>query len=292
MNSSLTNLMDVLQAQFCYQLFITPFHVPLVFEYRELANRGKEYIEEQRTSVIHHDSPRHYVLHCFKPNNVSNGKKVLVTHGWLSRAAYMVRFIRALQLQGFEVYAIDFPAHGEAKGAQLPWTDAIRILRDVLNEHGPFYGAVGHSFGGSMMLSTINLSQQLPELSLDHTPDRLILISSPTRMRTPMFRLAKTLKLTPSGYRHFRQLLIEQADIDPRRLRLRNFLEQQHDIPILCIHGAQDDTIPPQESKLFCQKYPYGELAILPDADHINVLIDERVEQLVCEFMTKATKQI
>lgn len=56
----------------------------------------------------------------------------------MSRAAYMVRLIRLLHKEGYEVYAIDFPAHGEAKGIQLPWTDAIAIIKETINQFGIF----------------------------------------------------------------------------------------------------------------------------------------------------------
>lgn len=283
--SSLTHIRDLLHAQLCYQAFITPIFLPLEKQYRDFAKLACEFIEGRRSEVIHQEFPRHYVLHRFTPQKHAKGKKVLITHGWISRAAYMARFIRALHQLGYEVYALDFPAHGEAKGLQLPWTDAVAVLRDTMNQHGPFYAVIGHSFGGSMLLNTLNVAGQLPEWQLQHNPERAILIASPTQMRNPVNQIAKKFKLSGRGYLQLRQVMRQKAQFDLKLVRLHHFISQSPNIPFLCIHGEMDDTISIKESIVFCKKYSKAKLCLLPDANHVSVLFDERVERLVCDFL-------
>jgi alpha-beta hydrolase superfamily lysophospholipase len=283
--ASLTHVRDILHAQFCYQFFITPIHYPIEKEYRDFAKLACEIMESKRTEVIHEDTPRHHVLHHFIPQKNANNKKILITHGWISRAAYMVRLINTLHEKGYEVYALDFPAHGEAKGLQLPWTDAVAIVKETLNQYGPFYGVIGHSFGGSMLLNTLNLAGQLPEWQLIHKPERAILIASPTQMRGPINHVAKKLKLSGPGYLHLRQLMQGEAKINLNRTHLNHFVAQAPNIPFLCIHGELDETVNITESIRFCRKYQNADLRILPDANHVSVLMDERVERLVCDFL-------
>ncbi|WP_058473066.1 alpha/beta hydrolase [Legionella quateirensis] len=285
MTNSLTYIRDFIHAQLCYQLFITPIHFPLEKKYRDFAKMACEYVEGKRSEVIHKETPRHHVIHRFAPAKNPNGKKILISHGWMSRAAYMVRLIRHLHLQGYDVYALDFPAHGEARGLQLPWTDAIAILKETINQYGPFHGVIGHSFGGSMLLSTLNLAGQLPEWQLNSKPDRVVLIASPTQMRSPVNTIARRLKLSGTGYLQLRQLIRQQAEIDPKLIRLKYFTSQTPDTPFLCIHGKNDITVKPKESIIFCREYKNAHLSLLPDADHVSVLMDERVEQLVCDFL-------
>lgn len=284
MTDSLTYIRDLLHAQLCYQIFITPLHLPLEKKYRDFAKMACEFIEGRRSEVIHQDFPRHYVIHRFTPVNNSNARKILITHGWMSRAAYMVRLIRALHQQGYDVYAIDFPAHGEAKGLQLPWTDAVAIIKETINQHGPFYGVIGHSFGGSMLLNTLNLSGQLEEWQINYKPERAVLIASPTQMRSPVNSIARRFRLSGHGYLQLRQLIRQQA-VDPDLIRLRRFITQTPDTQFLCIHGEQDKTIDPKESIVFCKHYKNANLTLLPDADHVSVLMDDRVEQLVGDFL-------
>lgn len=283
--ASLAHVRDKLYAMLCYQVFITPIHFPMEKEYREFAKLACESMEIMRSEVIHKNLPRHHVLHHFIPRQRANGKKVLITHGWISRAAYMMQLINALQQQGYEIYAIDFPAHGEAKGLQLPWMDAVSIIRETINEYGPFHGVVGHSFGGSMLLNTLNLSGQLPEWKLNYRPNRAILIASPTHMRGPVNRMAKKLKLSGKGYIQLRHILEANAKVNLNRVRLNQFVSQSPHIPFLCIHGGLDETVHVDESIKFCRTYQNADLRILPDADHVSVLMDKRVEQLICEFL-------
>lgn len=285
LTTSLTHVRDLLHAQFCYQVFITPIHFPLEKEYRSFAKLACEIMEKRRTEVIHKEYPRHHVLHRFTPTQTTKDKKILITHGWISRAAYMMRIIDTLQQQGYEVYAIDFPAHGEAKGLQLPWMDAVSVIKETLNQYGPFHGAIGHSFGGSMLLNTLNLSGQLPEWRLLHKPERAILIASPTHMRGPVNHVAKKFKLSGRGYIHLRHLVEGQAKIALNRIQLNHFISQSPNIPFLCIHGDLDQTVSTQESIRFCRQYPNADLRILTDANHVSVLMDERVESLVRDFL-------
>ncbi|MCW8408691.1 alpha/beta fold hydrolase [Legionella sp. PATHC035] len=283
--SSLLHVRDILHAQLCYQAFITPIFLPLDKEYRDFAKLACEFIEARRTEVIHNEFPRHHVLHRFAPQKNSKGRKVLITHGWISRAAYMARLIHVLHQQGYEVYALDFPAHGEAKGLQLPWTDAVAILKDTINQYGPFYAVIGHSFGGSMLLNTLNVAGQLPEWQLKYKPERAILIASPTQMRSPVNHIAKKFKLSGHGYLYLRQVMRQQARFDIKLVRLHHFISQSPNIPFLCIHGELDETISTKESIEFCKKYPDAKLCLLPEANHVSVLLDERVERLVSDFL-------
>lgn len=285
MTDSITYLRDLLHAQLCYQFFITPIHLPLEKKYREFGKMACEFMEGKRSEVIHQEFPRHHVLHHFIPKDNPGAKKILITHGWISRAAYMVKLIRVLQQQGYDVYALDFPAHGESKGLQLPWPDAVTIIKEILNQYGPFYAVVGHSFGGSMLLNTLNLAGQLPEWQLNNKPERAVLIASPTHMRSPVHSIAKRFKLSGHGYLQLRQLIRQQAEIDPNLIRLRHFITQTPDTSFLCIHGEQDSTVDPKESIAFCRQYKNANLSLLPEADHVSVLMDQRVEKLVCNFL-------
>ncbi|STX50365.1 putative hydrolase [Legionella busanensis] len=282
--NALAELRNFFHAQLCYQLFITPLPLPVEKEYREFAQKACDFLVNQRTSFLVANSPRHHVIHRFAQESNENAKKVLITHGWMSRAAYMARLIHALHKQGYDVYALDFPAHGEAKGLQLTWIDAVNTLKTVINHLGPFYGAIGHSFGGSMLLNTLNLACQLPEWELESIPERAVLISSPTNMRTPVSKHARRFKLNGKGYLRLREVIRQNSKTNITHLNFRNFINRGT-TPILCIHGTEDISIPPRESIEFCRHYPHASLALLAKLDHINVLIDERVEQMVMNFL-------
>lgn len=276
---------NYLHAQFCYQFFITPLPLPIDKEYREFARQACEFLKNNRTELIERTTPRHYVLHHFAQPNNPGARKVLVNHGWMSRAAYMARIIHTLHQQGYEVYALDFPAHGEARGWQLPWYDAVAIVRSTLNDFGPFYAAVGHSFGGAMLLNTLNLSHQLPDWQLEHELTRAVMIASPTSMRTPVSRVARRFHLSADGFVLLRDCFKNYSQLDINYLNYRR-LAKGATTPILCIHGEKDETIKPIESIVLAREYPHAELALLPDGDHVSVLMDTRVEERILQFLS------
>jgi pimeloyl-ACP methyl ester carboxylesterase len=278
-------LFDFLHAQLCYQFFITPLNLPIEKEYRDFAKKALQFFSAARSRSYVLETPRHHIIHHFEQVGNPLAPKILIAHGWMSRAAYMTRLIRALHQQGYQIYALDFPAHGEAKGMQLPWTDAVAILRQTINNFGPFYSVIGHSFGGSMLLNTLNLASKFPEWQLKREPERVILMASPTCMRMPVSKLARRFKLSGRGFIFLRDLFCHSDTTDIKHLDLRHFINHSK-TPFLCIHGEEDDSIMPSESANFCRQYPYASLVLLPGVNHVSVLIDERVENTVCEFLS------
>src|SRR4051812_46617824 len=60
------------------------------------------------------------------------GPKILLTHGWKDRGDHHQAFVPALRAKGFQVLALDGPAHGGSSGFQIdPFHYGIAI-GDVL----------------------------------------------------------------------------------------------------------------------------------------------------------------
>lgn len=283
--NTLTNVRDFLQAELCYQFLTTPLPLVLEKEHQELAEQACDFLLAHRTRRIEGYAPRHYVIHHFGQAHDPQAKKILIAHGWMSRAAYMIQLIRVLHEQGYEVYALDFPAHGDAKGLRLPWTDAVSVLHETINAQGPFYAAIGHSFGGAMLLNTLNLaSSQSPIWTLNALPERVVLMAAPTNMRTPISKIARRFKLSRPAYMQFKKAINSRLNTKAN-LTSGNRFAHQCSVPFLCIHGEQDTTIEPKESISFCNLYPHASLALVPDVDHVGILMDKRIGQLVNEFL-------
>lgn len=94
---------------------------------------------------------------------------------------------------------------------QLPWIDAVDVLHQVFNHLGPFYAVIGHSFGGSMLLNTLNLASQYTRWNIQREPEHVVLLASPTRMNTPVIRLARQFRLTAKGYLVSPEILSRRA---------------------------------------------------------------------------------
>lgn len=275
---------DWLYSQLSYQMFITPLRLRPPRQFHPSMHRAQDWFYNNRNEVLVRTNYHHHVVHYFRAPE-PNGKKVLITHGWMSCATWMSKIIQDCLKQGYDVYALDFPAHGEAKGLQITWEDAVKILRDVINHFGAFEAVIGHSFGGAMLIHTINLNGQLEDFKLQHLPKRVVMLGAPTRIRTPLYRLAKRLQLSGNAYRTLIDKIIQNAEIDPRLLRLKNLIAQDIPVEWLCVHGLDDVVIEPIEAEMFCDKVPNSHLAIMPELNHVDLLSDHRVTEVIYDFL-------
>ncbi|VTS02500.1 alpha/beta fold hydrolase [Tuwongella immobilis] len=77
-----------------------------------------------------------------------SGPRVMLVHGWGSRATHYFALIPMLVEMGFEVVAFDAPAHGRSTGDICSAPAISRALVAVVNSSGPVDAIVGHSLGG------------------------------------------------------------------------------------------------------------------------------------------------
>jgi pimeloyl-ACP methyl ester carboxylesterase len=94
------------------------------------------------------DPPTPYLY--YRPTGTLRGR-VLVAHGLDSSGDVMNLLSYGLADAGFEVFAIDFPGHGESR-ARFNAIQARNVVGEVLDKLGPETAVLGHSFGGGVFL--------------------------------------------------------------------------------------------------------------------------------------------
>lgn len=77
-----------------------------------------------------------------------SGKKVLLMHGWSGRASQFFRLTEKLVQEGYHVFSIEAPAHGESKERQTDMLEFVQAIEWTCQNKGPFAMAIGHSLGG------------------------------------------------------------------------------------------------------------------------------------------------
>ncbi|MCL6708123.1 alpha/beta fold hydrolase [Pseudomonas sp. R2.Fl] len=80
-------------------------------------------------------------------------RRVLVVHGWGSRAEYLSALAAGLHEVGLEVVVLDLPGHGRSYGRTLDMRMAAEAIAATEAQLGPFDAAVGHSFGGAALMT-------------------------------------------------------------------------------------------------------------------------------------------
>ena len=76
-----------------------------------------------------------------------HNKTVLLSHGWESNAARWKKLIELLQIQNYNVIALDAPAHGESESKKFNAILYSEFINVVCKQYNPEI-IIGHSVGG------------------------------------------------------------------------------------------------------------------------------------------------
>lgn len=252
---------------------------------RFLSMKAKHYFHKLKSGekLIH--GPRDYRAYFFTPTRAKG--RAFVLHGWLSRAEHMTNIIKGLYDQGFEVVAIDLPAHGRSPGYRVTWRDTVNILLDVQKRYGKFDLALGHSYGGGMLLTSTGISNIYPEeFPQNFEVPKMVLLGSPTKVKTPIGRLSKVTALTEEEVRHFYNRIIKNDDVTPDHLD-GLYLQQNFptDTEFLCIHSNNDLVIPFSDAEYFKQLGNRVTLLKKDGLGHLRLLNDQSVIEDICDFL-------
>ena len=111
-------------------------------------------------------------IHCYHWSGP--GDTVLLVHGWESNAARWQRVVRQLLAKGFNVVAVDGPAHGQSGSQQFNVPLYAQMLSKVVEEYQP-QSMVGHSIGGfaSIFLLHEGHAPSVQQLAILGTPAEL-----------------------------------------------------------------------------------------------------------------------
>src|SRR5689334_2706398 len=91
------------------------------------------------------------------------GTPVFLLHGWAGRATQFRQFIPALNRAGYQVIAIDGPAHGQSQGVQTNILEFAQVINDVYQRFKPV-AAIAHSFGGVAVIYACSKGLPLQKL--------------------------------------------------------------------------------------------------------------------------------
>ncbi len=207
--------------------------------------------------------------------NIKPTKKVLLVHGWESRATHMYGFVPQLLQQGFEVIALDMPAHGCSSGSM---TDAYEFSQTVLLAEkllGSFEAIIGHSMGAGA--ANFAIAKGLAS-------EKLVLISGPSSIENVLKRFARYLGLNTNAVNFFithcgNFIGQKTENLDLKTLKIRP------EIPTLFIHDRMDFEVPISESERMLGVFTNAELFVTEGLGHRKILKSELVLNKISSFM-------
>jgi len=101
----------------------------------------------------------------------SGKRKILITHGWGSKAADFTDIITRLKgLNDMQIIAFDAPGNGSSEGGLSNLLLDIEAIKAVVGTYGEPDVVIGHSLGGMANVIALSELQIVPKLLVSLTP--------------------------------------------------------------------------------------------------------------------------
>lgn len=254
-----------LAAGLAFELFLRPIHRPATAAQHQILNRA---------TPIHirhgNDTLGGYIWD-------NDGPTVLLVHGWEGSAGSMTGLVAPLLTAGYRVVAFDGPAHGISQAKQTHMVDYGRALRATLEQVGPVYAIIGHSFGGAT--TVMSASEGLPV-------ERLVILAAPARLTDMIKTFCAMWGLSPQVAQHFGGLVRRRVnkpaeyfsiDIAARRLT-------QHG---LVVHDRRDPLVAFADSEALVANWKHAELLATEGLGHRGICQNEAVLDEIVGFLAE-----
>jgi pimeloyl-ACP methyl ester carboxylesterase len=211
------------------------------------------------------------------------GPSVLLLHGWESSTARWFALFEPLRKAGYNIYALDAPAHGKSDGKKFTVFAYCQVLDAYFNTIGfaPDYW-IGHSGGG--MAAIYYCSRQ----RYNFRPKSIVSMAVPGELENFIDKFCDLVGANERvkygiGRRFHKNLNYSMEDI--------NFIEfaKEVDVPGLIIHDEEDDVAPIAGARRMHENWRGSKLATTRGRGHS--LTGELVPAIVVEYLDQCKKE-
>jgi esterase/lipase len=205
-------------------------------------------------------------------------KKVMILHGFSSTIMKFDHFVKPLIKQGYEVIAIDAPAHGKSSGKQTTVLEYKAMIEKIHRTLGPIDAFVAHSFGGLAL-----------SLFLEHLPDqenmKVVLIAPATETSTAIETFCRFLKIDDKVKQQMENLIYEKSGILAKDFSVSR-VASKIKANILWIHDEDDEITPWSDAEKVQQMHlPNYKFMLTKELGHRKIYRDNKVTKSVFEFL-------
>lgn len=203
------------------------------------------------------------------------GLKVLLMHGWQSHAGHWSGVADALVAEGFSVYALDGPAHGDAPGTTTNPIEFAKTLVKAQESLGALFAVIGHSMGAGALLMAA--SEGLKTKCI-------VSVSGPSQYSHVVGRFVALVKLPNRAATALQEMIDSgteraQAEISGEAMISRIKL------PTLIVHDEEDREVPFLEALEINSYISGAELITTSGFGHRRILRDPNVAQQVAGWV-------
>ena len=218
-----------------------------------------------------------YLLKGYRWNH-PQPKKALILHGFSSTIHKFDHFVKPLIKQGYEVIAIDAPAHGKSSGKQISVLEYKAMIEKVHATLGPIDAFIAHSFGGlalSLALEKITQQEKM----------KVVLIAPATETTTAIQLFSKFLRLPKGVKAGMEELIFERSGIRAEDFSIRKAAPHIK-AKVLWIHDESDEITPWKDAVVIKDaSYPNFQFLLTQTFGHRRIYREEKVTNAVFDFL-------
>lgn len=210
--------------------------------------------------------------------------RVMLVHGWESRAARLAVWVEPLLAAGFEVVAFDAPAHGASTGRRAMPPSFVLAMVAMVQRVGPIHACVGHSLGGLSILLAIGAAELSGQPPLQ--VERLVILAGAESGVDAMGMFSEVLGLGDAFTPRILEAAAAEAghaiaDFDGHRV----FAD--HDVPTLWFHDPEDTDVPIAAARRVAQACPHVALEVTEGLGHNDIARHPEIIRRGVEFLSR-----
>lgn len=199
---------------------------------------------------------------------------ILLTHGWESNSARWKKLIIALKKKGFNVIALDAPAHGRSGGSVFNAMLYAEFINVVANRFSPDI-IIGHSVGG-MASAFFQHKYQFIKLK------KIILLGSPSEFQDVVKRYTDMLGYNQRIVSQFQHTIVQRFGSPADSFSTAKFLATIESEGLI-IHDEDDRIIPYNDALLIKNSFKNSQLITTKGLGHS--LLDASVAEHIYAFI-------
>jgi esterase/lipase len=204
------------------------------------------------------------------------GKKqtIFLTHGWESNSARWKNLINYLNKKGFNIIAIDAPAHGKSGGKLFNAIMYSEFINVIAKRYQPDI-LIGHSVGG---MATV-LFQHKYKMSC---VKKIILLGAPSEFTDVLQRYSDMLGYNERIRNQIKLTIIDTFGKAPEDFSTAKFLKDISSEGLI-IHDSEDNVIPYNDAVSINKNFKNSKLITTKGLGHS--LNDDSVTNYIYEFL-------
>jgi len=207
-------------------------------------------------------------------------KKFLILHGFSSCAFKFDAYVMPMVRRGYEVLAIDAPAHGRSDGRRVSLTEYMRAIHDVEDTYGPVDAFLAHSFGG--LAASLHL-----EGKARVARPRLALVAPATETRRAIDTFFRFMQLDGRVRSRFEALIRERSGREPDHFSISRAAPGIA-AEVLWVHDEDDDLTPLDDARPVMEAgHPHIRFHITRGLGHRRIYRDPAVRRAIVDFLSQ-----